>query len=103
MIKSVEVRRVNGSGGAVQSVADILERELDHLIKDWLARVDQQADLTCIPPVSYTHLRKLRINERTLEKWEQGRAKPNPQAAALVLLVRKYPDTLERLEQVAVS
>ena len=30
--------------------------------------------------------RKLRINERTLEKWEQGRAKPNPQAAALVLL-----------------
>jgi len=45
--------------------------------------------------------RKLRINERTLEKWEQGRAKPNPQAAALVLLVRKYPDTLERLEQLA--
>jgi putative transcriptional regulator len=45
--------------------------------------------------------RKLRINERTLEKWEQGRAKPNPQAAALVLLVRRYPDTLERLEKVA--
>ncbi|MFZ0539005.1 MAG: helix-turn-helix domain-containing protein [Candidatus Sulfotelmatobacter sp.] len=42
--------------------------------------------------------RKLRINERTLEKWEQGRAKPNPQAAALVLLVRKYPDTIERLD-----
>jgi len=45
--------------------------------------------------------RKLHINERTLEKWEQGRAKPNPQAAALVLLVRKYPDTLERLERLA--
>jgi len=45
--------------------------------------------------------RKLRINQRTLEKWEQGRAKPNPQAAALVLLVRKYPDTLERLEKLA--
>ncbi len=45
--------------------------------------------------------RKLRINERTLEKWEQGRATPNPQAAALVLLVRRYPDTLERLEKVA--
>ena len=45
--------------------------------------------------------RKLRINERTLEKWEQGRAKPNPQAAALALLVRKYPDTLERLDRVA--
>jgi putative transcriptional regulator len=44
---------------------------------------------------------KLRINERTLEKWEQGRAKPNPQAAALVLVVRRYPDTLERLERLA--
>jgi putative transcriptional regulator len=46
--------------------------------------------------------RKLRINERTLEKWEQGRAKPNPQAAALVLLGRKYPDTLERLDALGV-
>ena len=45
--------------------------------------------------------RKLRINERTLEKWEQGRARPNPQAAALVLLVRAYPDTLDRLDRVA--
>jgi putative transcriptional regulator len=45
--------------------------------------------------------RKLRINERTLEKWEQGRAKPNPQAATLMLLVRKYPDTLGRLEKLA--
>ena len=45
--------------------------------------------------------RKLRINARTLEKWEQGRAKPNPQAAALMLLVRRYPDTLARLDEVA--
>jgi putative transcriptional regulator len=45
--------------------------------------------------------RKLRINERTLEKWEQGRAKPNAQAAALVLLVRRYPDTLARLDELA--
>jgi len=45
--------------------------------------------------------RKLRINERTLEKWEQGRATPNPQAAALVLLVRRYPDTMARLDEVA--
>ena len=45
--------------------------------------------------------RKLCINESTLEKWEQGGAKPNPQAAALVLLVRKYPDTLARLDALA--
>lgn len=45
--------------------------------------------------------RQLRVNERTLEKWEQGRAKPNKQAAALILMVRKFPDTLKRLEQLA--
>lgn len=39
----------------------------------------------------------LRVSIRTLENWEQGRAKPNAQAAALILMVRKYPDTLEKL------
>src|SRR5205823_4718880 len=41
---------------------------------------------------------RLGVNPRTLERWEQGRSKPNDQAAALILLVRKYPDTLNRLE-----
>lgn len=42
----------------------------------------------------------LRINKRTLENWEQGRAKPNAQAAVLIKLVEKYPDTLSRLASV---
>src|SRR4030088_1148760 len=46
--------------------------------------------------------RRLRINERTLEEWEQGRAKPNPQAGVLLLLVPKNPDTLARLDALAV-
>jgi len=45
--------------------------------------------------------RELHISPRTLEKWEQGRSKPNDQAAALILLVRKYPDTLQRLKTLA--
>ena len=39
----------------------------------------------------------LRTNVRTLENWEQGRAKPNAQAAVLIKLVARYPDTVERL------
>src|ERR1700730_17930243 len=41
----------NGNGGAVsiESVADILERELKSVIEDWLFRVEQEPDLTCIP------------------------------------------------------
>lgn len=41
--------------------------------------------------------RYLRTNERTLENWEQNRAKPNAQAALLIRLVARYPDTVERL------
>ena len=42
----------------------------------------------------------LRTNPRTLENWEQGRAKPNAQAALLIRLVEKFPDTVERLATV---
>ena len=44
--------------------------------------------------------RYLRTNPRTLENWEQGRAKPNAQAALLIRLVKKFPDTMDRLGQV---
>jgi len=42
----------------------------------------------------------LRTNVRTLENWEQGRAKPNAQAALLINLVRRYPDTVQRLASI---
>lgn len=44
---------------------------------------------------------KLGVSVRTLEKWEQGKIVPNDQAVALILLVRKYPDTLKRLEDIS--
>jgi putative transcriptional regulator len=42
----------------------------------------------------------LRTNVRTLENWEQGRAKPNAQAALLIRLVQRYPDTVRRLAEI---
>ena len=39
----------------------------------------------------------LRTNVRTLENWEQGRARPNAQAALLINLVKRFPDTVDRL------
>ena len=42
----------------------------------------------------------LRTNVRTLENWEQGRAKPNAQAALLINLVKQYPDTVQRLAEI---
>ena len=42
----------------------------------------------------------LRTNVRTLENWEQGRARPNAQAALLINLVKRYPDTVQRLASI---
>ncbi len=44
--------------------------------------------------------RYLRTNPRTLENWEQGRAKPNAQAAVLIRMVAKFPDMVQRLDAV---
>jgi putative transcriptional regulator len=41
--------------------------------------------------------RRLRVNVRTWQNWEQGKAKPNAQAAVLIKLVEKHPETLELL------
>ena len=52
MIKSVEsAGGAKGSNGAatIESVADILDRELKTVIKDWLFLVERQPDLACIP------------------------------------------------------
>ena len=41
--------RENEDTASIESVADILERELQAVIADWLARVEHEPDLTCIP------------------------------------------------------
>jgi len=51
MAKSINPAHVGGSAGAViiESVADILERDLDAVIQEWLFRVDKEPELTAIP------------------------------------------------------
>ena len=44
--------------------------------------------------------RYLRTNVRTLENWEQGRVKPNAQAALLIRMVQRFPDTVRRLAEI---
>jgi putative transcriptional regulator len=40
----------------------------------------------------------LRTNPRTLENWEQGRARPNAQAALLIRVVAQHPEVVKWLE-----
>lgn len=42
---------------------------------------------------------RLRTNVGTVRNWEQDRAGVNSQAALLLRLVEKYPDTLDRIAQ----
>src|SRR5580698_10149928 len=46
---SAEAAKVTGGPATIESVADILERELQSVIVDWLARVEQEPDLKSIP------------------------------------------------------
>jgi RsbRD-like negative regulator of sigma factor len=39
----------NTGTGLIESVADILDRNLDSLIQDWLTRVEKEPELTAIP------------------------------------------------------
>src|ERR1700690_1666900 len=45
------VANLKGSGDAVaiETVADVLDRELYAVIQDWVARVEREPDLTCVP------------------------------------------------------
>jgi hypothetical protein len=46
---SAGAAKATGSATTIENVADILERELQTVITDWLFRVEQEPDLTCIP------------------------------------------------------
>jgi hypothetical protein len=88
MSKSAEFVPDTKDGGdtvSTESVADILDRELDSVIVDWLARVDQEPDLTCIP-MSFEertgHLPRLLHDVIARLRLEAGTKAPISKAAA---------------------
>jgi hypothetical protein len=48
-IGSAGAAKATSGGSTIESVADILERELQTVIADWLARVEHEPDLKSIP------------------------------------------------------
>ena len=41
----------------------------------------------------------LRMNARTLERWEQDRSKPDQGSATLMKLIERHPETLEWIKE----
>jgi len=74
MTKSIGSGAARATGGAatIETVADIVVRELEAVIADWLARVEQEPDLTSIP---------LNFEERT--GLGCGRPHPKPPRSGL--------------------
>ena len=48
-VESAAGHSKNGGTGIVETVADILEREVNHVIEEWLMRVEKESDLMHIP------------------------------------------------------
>lgn len=83
-----------------------LAREGKLTIRSFTVNKDQVPEMTPEELINLRHrlhvsravfAHYLRTSVRTLEGWEQGRAKPNPQATLLIRLVEKYPETVDRL------
>jgi putative transcriptional regulator len=71
-------------------------RQLPTLSAEELVSIRTQLNLSRAVFARYLH-----TNVRTLENWEQGRAKPNAQAATLIRLVAKHPETVNHLAELS--
>jgi hypothetical protein len=88
MAKSTNAAHVAGGSASavtVQSVADILERDLDAVIQEWLARVEKEPELTAVP-LNYDdrtgHLPQLLRDVIVRLRLDDGTKAPISQAAA---------------------
>jgi RsbRD-like negative regulator of sigma factor len=85
MAISINSARVVGGAVTIQSVADILERDLDAVIQEWLIRVEKEPELTAIP-LSFEdrtgHLPQLLRDVIARLRLDDGSKAPISQAAA---------------------
>jgi RsbRD-like negative regulator of sigma factor len=84
-VNSVSAAGENKCSGTAESVADLLESQLDSIIHEWLARVEKEPDLTIIP-MSYQdrtgHLPQLLHDVITRLRLDNDTSAPISEAAA---------------------
>jgi hypothetical protein len=75
----------NNGAGNFESVADILETQLEDVIQEWLHRLEKEPDLTCVP-LSYQertgHLPQLLHDVISRLRMDEGTRAPISEAAA---------------------
>jgi hypothetical protein len=84
-MKSTRVIDERTAVGSPETVADILERQLDVIIQEWLARVEKEPDLTAVP-LNYQertgHLPQLLHDVIMRLRMDEGTKAPVSEAAA---------------------
>jgi hypothetical protein len=85
-VESVASSKGRSDALEIESVADILEHDLDGVIQDWLSRVEKEPDLTCIP-LSFEertgHLPQLLHDVITRLRLDAGSKAPISEAAGI--------------------
>ena len=95
LVSGVEAMRDHREGKITLRTHDVEDLPPPEISADLIRQTREQLRVS-----RAVFTRSLRVSARTLENWEQGRARPNAQAAALIMMVRRYSDTLERLRSI---
>ncbi len=94
LIEGVDALTDQRAGKRTLRTHAVIQKPVPEILADELTKVRDDMKLS-----RSLFARNLRTNVRTLENWEQGRAKPNAQAALLIRLMQRYPDTVRRLAE----
>jgi len=95
LIAGIQEMQQHDTGKLTLRTHKVAARPLPRMSAKQIRAVREKLD--CSRPV-FAHY--LRVQPRTLEKWEQGLSEPNDQAKALLLLVDKNPDILKQLAEI---
>jgi hypothetical protein len=84
-VNAARVASENAGTGATETVADIIDRQLEVVIQEWLARVEKEPELTAIP-LNYQertgHLPQLLHDVIRRLRMDEGTKAPISEAAA---------------------
>ena len=95
LAEGVEAMQHHREGKITLRTHKVTPKQLPAIDSDFIRKTRDQLGMSQGVFAAY-----LQLNHRTLERWESG-AKPNHQAAVLIRLVRKFPDMVERIRELA--
>jgi len=95
LVKGIKEMQAHGAGKITLRSHNIKNKPLPDMSPKQIRAVRKK--FSCSRSVFANYLR---VQTRTLEKWEQGISRPNEQAKTLLLLVKKNPEILKQIAEI---